>query len=77
MFWTRLNNGGLIVAILKSYMGILGGLFLIHIQIKHTFQIALQTLLIITSDKIREPTRVITTTPAGDGEEEINRVVTL
>ena len=49
---------------------------MIHIQIKHTFQIALQTLL-ITSDKIREPTRVITTTPVGDGEEEINRVVTL
>ena len=76
MFWTRLNNDGLIVAILKSYMGILGGLFLIHIQIKHTFQIALQTLL-ITSDKIREPTRVLTTTPVGDGGEEIDRVVTL
>ena len=75
MFWTRLNNGGLIVAILKSYMGILGGLFLIHIQIKHTSKLPLQTLL--TSDKIREPTRVLTTTPVGDGGEEIDRVVTL
>jgi len=35
----------------------------------------LQTLL-ITSDKIREPTRVLIT-PVGDGGEEIDRVVTL
>jgi uncharacterized membrane protein YkgB len=51
MFWTRLNNDGLIVAILKSYMGILGGLFLIHIQINTLSKLPLQTL---TSDKIRE-----------------------
>ena len=74
MFWTRLNNDGLIVAILKSYMGILGGLFLVHIQMKHTFQIAPSDSL--TSDKIREPTRVLTT-PVGDGGEVIDRVVTL
>jgi len=76
MFWTRLNNGGLIVAILKSYMGILGGLFTIHIQIKHTFQIAPSDSS-HHQDKIREPTRVLTTTPVGDGGEEIDRVVTL
>ena len=75
MFWTRLNDGGLIVAILKSYMGILGGLFLIHIQIKHTFQIA-------PSDSSHQrqdswTTRVFTTTPVGDGGKEIDRVVTL
>ena len=74
MFWTRLNNDGLIVAILTSYMGILGGLFLIHIQIKHTFQIAPSDSSHQRQDS--EPTRVLTT-PVGDGGEEIDRVVTL
>ena len=74
MFWTRLNNVGLIVAILKSYMGILGGLFLIHIQIKHTFQIAPSDSSHQRQDS--EPTRVLTT-PVGDGGEVIDRVVTL